>query len=159
MKNDFNGDGKADVLWQNTSGSRALWLMNGSTFGNSIFLPSVATSWKIVGAGDFNGDNKPDILWQNSSGARLNLAYGWHRSHRQCEPGHRRDILELWVQRISTATARWTFSGKIARRSRHLAHERDHLQQQCLLRNRGDVLEHQKLLIVNAWRRSVASGM
>jgi hypothetical protein len=39
------------------------------------------------------------------------------------------------------------------------AHERDHLRQQCLLRNRGDVLEHQKLLIVNAWRRSVASGM
>jgi hypothetical protein len=94
MKSDFNGDGKADVLWQNTSGSRALWLMNGSTFGSSIFLPSVATSWKIVGSGDFNGDNKPDILWQNSSGARLNLAYGWHRSHRQCEPGQRRDILE-----------------------------------------------------------------
>jgi hypothetical protein len=70
MKSDFNGDGKADVLWQNTSGSRALWLMNGTTFGSSIFLPSVATSWKIVGSGDFNGDNKPDILWQNSSGAR-----------------------------------------------------------------------------------------
>jgi hypothetical protein len=30
------------------------------------------------------------------------------------------------------------------------------LQQQCLLRNRGDVLEHQKLLIASAWRRSVA---
>jgi hypothetical protein len=34
-----------------------------------------------------------------------------------------------------------------------MAHERDQLQQQCLLRNRGDVLEHQKLLIVNAWRK------
>ena len=64
MKSDFNGDGKADVLWQNSSGARAIWLMNGTN-----------------------------------------------------------------------------------------------LQQQCLLRNRGDVLEHQKLLIVNAWRRSVASGM
>ena len=50
MKSDFNGDGKADVLWQNTSGSRALWLMNGTTFGSSIFLPSVATSWEIVGS-------------------------------------------------------------------------------------------------------------
>ena len=70
MKSDFNGDGKADVLRQDTSGSRALWLMNGTTFGSSIFLPSVATSWKIVDSGDFNGDNKPDILWQNSSGAR-----------------------------------------------------------------------------------------
>src|SRR5437879_924909 len=71
MKSDFNGDGKADVLRQNTSGSRALRLMNDTTFGSSIFLPSVATSWKIAGSGDFNGDNKPDILWQNSSGARL----------------------------------------------------------------------------------------
>ena len=48
MKSDFNGDGKADVLWQNSSGSRALWLMNGATFGSSIFLPSVAISWKRI---------------------------------------------------------------------------------------------------------------
>jgi FG-GAP-like repeat len=46
---DFNGDGQADILWQNSSGARAIWLMNGTTFGSSIFLPSVATSWKIVG--------------------------------------------------------------------------------------------------------------
>ena len=114
MKSDFNGDGKADVLWQNTSGSRALWLMNDTTFGSSIFLPSVATSWKIAGSGDFNGDNKPDILWQNSSGARLiwlmdgtvhTGSGAWAPSR---HPG------TLWVQPISTATARWTFPGKIA---------------------------------------------
>ena len=70
MKSDFNGDGKADVLWQNTSGSRALWLMNGTTSAAACFLPSVATSWSIVGSGDFNGDGQMDILWQNSSGAR-----------------------------------------------------------------------------------------
>src|SRR5947207_4051214 len=70
MKSDFNGDGKADILWQDTSGSRALWLMNGTTFGSSIFLSSVATSWSSVGSGDFNGDGQADILWQNSSGAR-----------------------------------------------------------------------------------------
>jgi hypothetical protein len=28
---DFNGDGKADILWQNTDGSLAIWLMNGGT--------------------------------------------------------------------------------------------------------------------------------
>jgi hypothetical protein len=32
MKSDFNGDGKADVLWQNSSGARAIWLMNGTTY-------------------------------------------------------------------------------------------------------------------------------
>jgi hypothetical protein len=64
MKSDFNGDGKADVLWQNSSGARAIWLMNGTTYSSSVYF----------GTG-------------------------------------------------------------------------------------GDVPEHQKLLIVNAWRRSVASGM
>jgi len=63
---------------------------------------------------DFNGDNKPDILWQNSSGARLiwlmdgtvhTGSGAWAPSR---HPG------TLWVQPISTATARWTFSGKIA---------------------------------------------
>jgi hypothetical protein len=28
---DFNGDGKADLLWQGTDGSLTLWLMNGAT--------------------------------------------------------------------------------------------------------------------------------
>ena len=28
---DFNGDGKADILWQNDNGQAAIWLMNGTT--------------------------------------------------------------------------------------------------------------------------------
>ena len=28
---DFNGDGKADILWQNTDGTPAVWLMNGTS--------------------------------------------------------------------------------------------------------------------------------
>src|SRR6266487_1510599 len=72
VKSDFNGDGKADILWQNTSGARAIWLMNGTTFGSSVSLGTVAISWNIAGSGDFNGDSKADILWQNSStGQRL----------------------------------------------------------------------------------------
>src|SRR6266496_2360122 len=71
-KSDFNGDGKADILWQNTSGARAIWLMNGTTYGSSVNLGTVAISWNIAGSGDFNGDGKSDILWQNSStGQRL----------------------------------------------------------------------------------------
>ncbi len=26
---DFNGDGKADILWQNDDGTPAVWLMDG----------------------------------------------------------------------------------------------------------------------------------
>jgi hypothetical protein len=41
--------------------------MNGTVYGSSVNLGTVATSWNIVGSNDFNGDSKPDILWQNSS--------------------------------------------------------------------------------------------
>ena len=29
---DFNGDGKADILWQNSDGTPAIWLMDGTNF-------------------------------------------------------------------------------------------------------------------------------
>jgi hypothetical protein len=64
---DFNGDCKADILWQNNStGQRVIWLMNGTTFQSYVSLGTVGTSWSIAGLGDFNGDGKADILWQNS---------------------------------------------------------------------------------------------
>jgi glucose/arabinose dehydrogenase len=67
-KSDFNGDDKADILWQNTStGQRGIWLMNGTTLTSAVNLGFVATSWSIAGSSDFNGDGKPDILWQNTS--------------------------------------------------------------------------------------------
>ena len=72
LESDFNGDSSADILWQHTSGIRAIWLMNGTTFGSSANLGAVAISWNIAGSSDFNGDGKSDILWQNSStGQRL----------------------------------------------------------------------------------------
>src|SRR6266566_7761740 len=68
VKSDFNADGKADILWQNSAtGQRVIWLMNGTTRTSSVNLGFVATSWSIAGSSDFNGDGKPDILWQNSS--------------------------------------------------------------------------------------------
>jgi hypothetical protein len=63
---DFNGDGKADILWSNTStGDRYVWLMNGGTVTASIFLGTLATAWTPA-TGDFNGDGKADILWSNT---------------------------------------------------------------------------------------------
>jgi hypothetical protein len=49
---DFNGDGKADIEWQNVDGTPAVWLMNGTTLlsGGSYINPG--TSWHMVtGAG------------------------------------------------------------------------------------------------------------
>ena len=64
---DFNQDGKSDIIWEHTSGARALWLMNNTSFSSSVSLGTVDTAWEIKGSGDFNRDGKPDILWQNSS--------------------------------------------------------------------------------------------
>lgn len=71
VRADFNNDGQSDILWQNTSGARAIWLMNGTGRTSSVSLGTITPSWNIVGSGDFNGDGKADILWQNTSGERF----------------------------------------------------------------------------------------
>src|SRR6266496_312650 len=66
-KADFNGDGKSDILWQNSvTGERVIWLMNGTSLISSVSLGVVGTSWNIFGSEDFNRDLNSDILWQNS---------------------------------------------------------------------------------------------
>jgi FG-GAP-like repeat len=65
---DFNGDGKADLLWSNTNGDTAIWLMNGSAVASTPDLGIVGNGWSIVGTGDFNGDGFGDILWRNTNG-------------------------------------------------------------------------------------------
>ena len=68
---DFDGDGKADILWRNNEGTVTDWLgtANGSWVGNfDNANVSLTTDWQIVGIGDFNGDGHDDVLWRNSSG-------------------------------------------------------------------------------------------
>src|SRR5439155_53106 len=65
---DFDGDGKADILWRNTNtGDNAIFRMNGFTLTSSALIPSVPTTWTIAGVGDFDGDGKADILWRNTN--------------------------------------------------------------------------------------------
>jgi hypothetical protein len=65
---DFNGDGKGDILWRNTNGDVAIWLMNGLETLSAVDIGNVPNSWMFVGTGDFNGDGKGDILWRNTNG-------------------------------------------------------------------------------------------
>ena len=64
---DFNGDGRSDILWHNsTTGENVIWLMNGAAISSSVTFATVADpNWSIAGVGDFNGDGKSDILWRN----------------------------------------------------------------------------------------------
>jgi Ca2+-binding RTX toxin-like protein len=64
-RNDFDGDGKSDILWRNNDGSVATWQMDGGTAKpSSIEKPT--SDWQIAGTGDFNGDGKADMLWRNT---------------------------------------------------------------------------------------------
>jgi hypothetical protein len=65
---DFNGDGKADLLWSNTNGDTQVWLMNGTTVSSTPDLGPIGNGWSVVGTGDFNGDGFGDILWRNTNG-------------------------------------------------------------------------------------------
>jgi hypothetical protein len=66
---DFNGDGKADILWQNnTNGNLAIYLMNGTTITSSATFANLPSGWSVVGIGDFNGDGKSDILLRDTAG-------------------------------------------------------------------------------------------
>jgi YVTN family beta-propeller protein len=72
---DFNGDGKADVLWRHAgNGAVLIWLMNGATI---IGLDSPTTvadpQWQIQGVGDFDGDAKADILWRKLDTGRVDV--------------------------------------------------------------------------------------
>jgi hypothetical protein len=63
---DFNGDTLSDIVWQDTSGNTAVWLMNGAAIraASGFALPG----WSIVGQRDFNGDGKADLLWRDGAG-------------------------------------------------------------------------------------------
>ena len=68
VRSDFDGDGKADVLWRNeASGQHRLWLMNGKRIAADGSIDRESDRfWLEQGAVDFTGDGKADILWRHA---------------------------------------------------------------------------------------------
>ncbi len=68
---DYGGDGKADVLLRNSSGSWYYYPMDGKTYiaGQEGFANLIRnTDWQYQGSGDFNGDGKGDVLLRHTDG-------------------------------------------------------------------------------------------
>ncbi len=74
---DFDGDGKADLLFRYHDASNASNPLNGVSyidFMNGTTVVSGATtgwqvdeSWQVASIGDYDGNGKADILWQKAS--------------------------------------------------------------------------------------------
>jgi len=65
---DFDDDGVSDILWRDTSGNLAMWLMSAGHFSSGANIGQVPGAWSVVGTRDFNGDGHADILWLDTSG-------------------------------------------------------------------------------------------
>ncbi len=72
---DFDADGKADILWRNTTSQKlVIWTMNGSAKAGSL-VPTpdqaVDANWEVAAAADFDGDGNRDLLWYNQTSGKI----------------------------------------------------------------------------------------
>jgi hypothetical protein len=69
---DFDGDGKADVLWQANGGDTYITRMNGAVADSCAKIGTYSAS--VMGTGDFNGDGKSDIVWRNMTTGAVSIS-------------------------------------------------------------------------------------
>jgi hypothetical protein len=65
---DLDANMVSDIVWRDTNGDIALWLMNGSGVASSGGLGNVPATWSLVGQRDFDGNGTADLLWRDTSG-------------------------------------------------------------------------------------------
>lgn len=67
VPNDFNNDGKSDILLQGGTNVVEWFLQNGAYSGGALVGGNLPPGWSVVGSGDFNGDQNPDLLLQGGT--------------------------------------------------------------------------------------------
>jgi uncharacterized protein GlcG (DUF336 family) len=77
---DVNGDGFADLIFQNNAGQIYVWLLDGSENavnfstgtglkpGSQYLYPGGLGDWRVVGCADVNNDGTMDLIFQNGAG-------------------------------------------------------------------------------------------
>jgi hypothetical protein len=65
---DFDGDGKADLLFRHANGLVSVWYMQGLQMTGFKVFGKPPNTWRIVSTGDYSGDGHSDILWRNVNG-------------------------------------------------------------------------------------------
>ena len=110
---DYNGDGKSDIAWRDTSGDIAAWLMNGAALSSSGSLGGVSGTWSIVGQRDFDGDLKCRSAVARYERQHRHLVSRRHTGRLRRQPSVSSPPRGTSSRRpISTATARATFYGE-----------------------------------------------
>ncbi|APV50812.1 hypothetical protein BWI17_14615 [Betaproteobacteria bacterium GR16-43] len=121
---DFDGSGAEDLLFANTDGRAAIWLMNGTTATATAEILGAGTGWSVTNVADFNGDGRSDLVWRHTDGrisidlmngtAKLSSqqllnAGGWSVTHTPDVNGDGK--ADLLFTHADGTVAVWTMSG------------------------------------------------